>query len=137
MFFDINEPKSYQNGSKVSRGPHILTQFDEIYRRSNFFYLSVFSQITHQSIDLVKLNLRSKSHDSDVFGSYWENIHFWYRLLISFLRVIKPSDCDLNYRFGPKMLEYGRKKLHLLRFPQLIIVTNSPLIKINFTNRFS
>ena len=34
---DINdsymyEPKSYQYGSKVSLGTHILTQFDEIYR---------------------------------------------------------------------------------------------------------
>ena len=30
--FDINEPKAYQNGSKVPLWPHILTQFDEIYR---------------------------------------------------------------------------------------------------------
>ena len=30
--FDINEPKSYQNGSKVPLWPHILTQFDEINR---------------------------------------------------------------------------------------------------------
>ncbi len=85
--FDINEPKSYQNGSKAPLRPHILTQFDEIYRlvynltlyddllfrlfftscdhyveKSTFFYLSVFGLITHQSIDLVKLckNVRSK-----------------------------------------------------------------------------
>ena len=47
----------------------------------------------------------SKTHviDSDVFGSYWENIDFRYRLLISFLRVIIPSDCDLKYHFGPKV----------------------------------
>ena len=84
---DINEPKSHQNGSKVPLWPHILTQFDEIYRlvydltiydeflfrlfftsrdlyveKSTFFYLSVSGQITHQSIDLVKLskNVRSK-----------------------------------------------------------------------------
>ena len=73
-------------------------------------------------------NLRSKSHDSYVFGTYWENIDFRYRLLISFLRVIRPSDCDLKYHFGPKVLEYGRKKLYLLRFLQLVIVTNPPLV---------
>jgi hypothetical protein len=77
--FDINQPKSSQNGSKKSLWPHILTQFDEIYRlvydmtiydqflflqfftlrdlhveKWPYFYLSVFGQITHQSIDLVK-----------------------------------------------------------------------------------
>jgi hypothetical protein len=51
-------------------------------------------------------NQRSNSHYSDVFGSYWENIDFGYRLLISFLRVIRPSDFDLKYHFGLKMLEY-------------------------------
>jgi hypothetical protein len=30
--FDINQPKSLQNGSKVPLGPHILSQFVEIYR---------------------------------------------------------------------------------------------------------
>jgi hypothetical protein len=30
--FDINQPKSSQNGSKVPLGPHILAQLDEIYR---------------------------------------------------------------------------------------------------------
>ncbi len=41
--------------------------------------------------------------------------------------VIRPSDCDLKYHFGPKVLEYGRKKLYLLRFPQLVFVITSPL----------
>jgi hypothetical protein len=49
-------------------------------------------------------------------------IDFWYRLLISILRVIRPSDCDLKYHFGPKVLEYVRKKLYILRFPQLVFV---------------
>ena len=73
-------------------------------------------------------NLRSKSHDYDVFGTYWENIDFWFRLLIPFLREIRPSDCDLKYHFGPKVLEYGRKKLYLVRFPQLAFVMTSPLL---------
>jgi GTPase SAR1 family protein len=30
--FDIIQPKSSQNGLKVPLGPHILTQFDKIYR---------------------------------------------------------------------------------------------------------
>ena len=67
---------------------------------------------------------------SEVIG---ENIDFWYRLLISFLRVIIPSDCDLKYHFGPKVLEYGRKKLYLLRFLQLVFVMTSPLINEHFT----
>jgi hypothetical protein len=41
--------------------------------------------------------------------------------------VIRPSDCDLNYHFGPKVLEYGRKKLYILRFPQLVFVMTFPL----------
>jgi hypothetical protein len=72
-------------------------------------------------------NLRSKSHNFDFFGTYCENIDFRYRLLISFLRVIRPSDCDLEYHFGPKVLKYGRKKLYLLRFLQLVFVMTSPL----------
>jgi hypothetical protein len=72
-------------------------------------------------------NLRSKSHDSNVFGTYWENIDFGYRLLISFLSVIRPSDCHLKYHFGPKVLENGRKKLYILRFLQLVFVMTSPL----------
>ncbi len=67
-------------------------------------------------------NLRSKLHASDVFGTYWEKIDFGYRWLISFLWVIRPSDCDLKYHFGPKVLENGRKMLYILRFPQLILV---------------
>ena len=47
--------------------------------------------------------------------------------MISLLRVIRPSDCDLNYHFGPQVLEYGRKKLYILRFPQLVFVMTSPL----------
>jgi hypothetical protein len=56
-------------------------------------------------------NLGSKLHDSDVFGTYRENIDFGYRLLISFLRVIRPSEYDLRVQFEPKMLEYDQKKL--------------------------
>jgi hypothetical protein len=41
--------------------------------------------------------------------------------------VIRPSDCDPNYHFGPKVLDYGRKKLYILRFPQLVFVMTSPL----------
>jgi hypothetical protein len=58
-----------------------------------------------------------------------ENINFRYRLLISFLRVIRPSECDLKYHFGPKMLEYGRKKLFLQGFLQLVFDVISPLFK--------
>ncbi len=76
-------------------------------------------------------NLRSKSHDSDVFGTYWENIDFGHRLLISLLRVIRPSDCDLKYHFGPKVLEYGRKKLFLQGFLQLVFDVISPLYTRN------
>ena len=108
--FDINEPKSYQNGSKVPLWPHILTQFDEIYRlvydltindeflfrlfftsrdlyveKWLYFYLPVFGQFTHQSIDLVKLskNVRSKSGTFDLFwydlGSFVSKTHVFDR----------------------------------------------------------
>ncbi len=70
---------------------------------------------------------QNHKHDSDVFGTFWENIDFRYRLLISFLRVIRTSDYDLKYHFGPKMLEYGRKKFYLLRFLQLVFEMTSPL----------
>jgi hypothetical protein len=43
------------------------------------------------------------------------------------LRMIRPSDCDLKYHFGPKKLKYSRKKFYTLRFPQLVFVMNSPL----------
>jgi hypothetical protein len=53
-----------------------------------------------------------------------------YRLLIAFLRVIRPFDYDLlKYHFGPKMLEYGRKKLYVSHFPQLVFDMISPLSK--------
>ena len=89
-------------------------------------------------------NLRSKLHDSHVFGTYWENIDFVYRLFISFLRVIRPSDCDPKYHFGPKVLEYGRKKLYLQVFLQLVFDMISPIQKrkvlfsngINIGHRF-
>ncbi len=44
--------------------------------------------------------------------------------------MIRPSDCDLKYHFVPKVLEYGRKKLYLARFPQLAFVMTSPLKQI-------
>jgi len=62
---------------------------------------------------------------SELIG--WENVDLGNRLLISFLRVIIPSDCDLKYHFEPKVLEYSRKKLYILRFPQLVFVITSPL----------
>jgi hypothetical protein len=77
-----------------------------------------------------------KSHDSDVFGTYWENIDFRYRLLISFLRVIRASDCDLKYHFGPKVLEYGRKKLYLQGFLQLVFDMISPLLVYEYNYYF-
>ena len=40
--------------------------------------------------------------------------------------MIRPSDCDPNYHFGPKVLDFGRKKLYILRFPQLVFVMTSP-----------
>ena len=109
--FDINEPKSYKNGSKVSLWPHILTQFDYICRlvydltiynefllrliltwrnlyvkKSLFFYLSVIFQITHQLIDLVKLsmNVRSKWY-------FWP-IWVWYGLFSKFFRIFFYSE---------------------------------------------
>jgi hypothetical protein len=74
--------------------------------------------------------MRSISHDSDVYGTYRENIDFGYRLLISFLRVIRPEEYELKYPFGPKMLEYDQKKLYISLFLQLVFVMNSPLRKI-------
>ncbi len=53
------------------------------------------------------------------------------------MRVIRPSDCDLKYHFGPKVLEYGRKKLYLVRFPQLAFVMTSPLAQNLKLNGFS
>jgi hypothetical protein len=53
-----------------------------------------------------------------------------YRLLISLLIVIRPSDYDLKYHFGPKMLECNQKKLYVSRFPQLVFVMTSPLLFI-------
>ena len=81
----------------------------------------VFDQLS------IFFNNRSKLHDSDVFGTYREIIDFEYRLLISFLRVIRPSDYDLKYNFGPIMLEYDQKKLYVSRFLQLVFVMTSPL----------
>ncbi len=59
-----------------------------------------------------------------------------YRLLISFLRVIRPSDCDLKYHFGPKVLEYGRKKLCLHGFLQLVFDLISPLYQITVIQKW-
>ena len=109
-----------------------IRYFFHIFGSSSLITCPIHVKITHIGYFWPNFpNLRSKSHDSDVFGSYWENIDFWYRLLISFLRVIRPSDCDLKYHFGPKVLEYGRKKLYLARFPQLAFVMTSPLLTNN------
>ncbi len=61
--------------------------------------------------------------------SRFRNLSGKYRLLTFFPRVIRLSNYDLKYYFGPKVLEYGRKKLYILRFPQLVFVMTSPLIK--------
>ncbi len=104
--------------------------FFHIFGSSSLITCPIHVKITHIGYFWPNFpNLRSKSHDSDVFGSYWENIDFRYRLLISLLRVIRPSDCDLKYHFGPKMLEYGRKKLYLQGFLQLVFDVISPLNK--------
>jgi hypothetical protein len=85
-------------------------------------------KITHMEyFELNFSNLRSKSQDSDVFGTYWKNIDFGYRLLISFPRVIRPSNYALKYHFGPKMLEYDQKKLYISLFLQLVFHMISPL----------
>jgi hypothetical protein len=47
--------------------------------------------------------------------------------------VIRPSECDLKYHLRPIVLEYVRKKLYILRFPQLLFVMTSPLINEHFT----
>ena len=47
--------------------------------------------------------------------------------------MIRPSDCDLKYHFGPKVLENVRKNLFILRFLQLVFVMTSPLINEHFT----
>ncbi len=41
-----------------------------------------------------------------------------YRFWISIIDLFPESDyiCDLEYLFGPKVLEYGRKKLYLRVF---------------------
>jgi len=110
-----------------------IRYFFHIFGPSSLITCPIHVKITHIGYFWPNFpNLRSKSHDSDVFGSYWENIDFWYRLLISFLRVIIPSDCDLKYHFGPKVLEYGRKKLYLARFLQLAFVMTSPLLFLFF-----
>ncbi len=42
--------------------------------------------------------------------------------------MIRPSDCDLDDHFEPKMLEYDRKNaVYVLRFPQLEFAMTSPL----------
>ncbi len=65
----------------------------------------------------------------NLLGKY----RFWISIIDLFLRVIRPSDCDLKFHFEPKMLEYGRKKLFLLRFLQLVFVmTLSKTKKITF-----
>ena len=64
---------------------------------------------------------------SDVFRTYSENIDFGYRLLISFQRMIRPSNYALKYHFGPKMLEYDQKNFFVSRFQQLVFVMTSPL----------
>jgi hypothetical protein len=98
-----------------------------IFGHSSLITCPIHVKITHRGYFWPNFpNLRSKLHDSDVFGTYWENVDFGYRLLISFLRVIIPSDCDLKYHFGPKVLECGRKKLYLVCFPQLVFVMTSP-----------
>jgi hypothetical protein len=40
--------------------------------------------------------------------------------------VIRPSDCDIKYHLGPKIIDYGRKKLYIMRFPQLVFLMTSP-----------
>ena len=110
-----------------------IRYFFHIFGPSSLITCPIHVKITHIGYFWPNFpNLRSKSHDSDVFGTYRENIDFGYRLLISFLRVIRPSDCDLKYHFGPKMLEYVQKKRSLSLFLQLVIVTNSPLEKNDF-----
>ena len=44
--------------------------------------------------------------------------------------MIRPSDYDLQYNFGPVMLEYDQKKLYVSRFLQLVFVMTSPLRKL-------
>ena len=110
-----------------------IRYFFHIFGSSSLITCPIHVKITHIGYFWPNFpNLMSKSHDSDVFGTYWENIDFWFRLLIPFLRVIIPSDCDLKYHFGPKVLEYGRKKFYLARFPQLAFVMTSPLRCQNF-----
>ena len=105
-----------------------IRYFFHIFGPSSLITCPIHVKITHIGYFWPNFpNLRSKSHDSDVFGTYWENIDFGYRLLISLLRVIRPSDCDLKYHFGPKVLEYGRKKLYLQGFLQLVFDVISPL----------
>ena len=110
-----------------------IRYFFYIFGPSSFITCPIHVKITHIGYFWPNFpNLRSKSHDSDVFGTYWENIDFWFRLLISFLRAIRPSDCDLKYHFGPKVLEYGRKKLYLQGFLQLVFDVISPLVFIYY-----
>ena len=113
--FDINEPKSYQNRSKVSLWPHILTQFDEIYRlvydltiydelffgcfftsrdlyveKSTFFHLSKYGQIIYQSIDLVELskNVRSKWYFWKTLNSGIYCLKKWFLINNQFFSII-------------------------------------------------
>ncbi len=52
-----------------------------------------------------------------------------YNSILTTHTTLEHSDCDLNYHFGPKVLEYGRKKLYILRFLQLVFLITSPLRK--------
>jgi hypothetical protein len=115
-----------------------IRYFFHIFGPSSLITCPIHVKITHIGYFWPNFpNLRSKSHDSDVSGTYWENIDFWFRLLIPLLRVIRPSGCDLKYHFGPKVLEYGRKKLYLARFPQLAFVMTFPFIFIWICQKFS
>ena len=78
-----------------------------------FFYLfikKIFHEILHYRNELFCLNknLPRGSQNSIVFSTFfvscWENTDFRYRLLISFLWEIRPSDYDLSIILGKTLV---------------------------------
>ncbi len=96
-----------------------------VFRSSFLIIRPIHVKITNQPLFLPNF---TESEVKITWFRRFRNLLGKYRLLISFLRVIGPLDWDLEYHFGPKVLEYGRKMLYLARFLQLVFVTNFPFM---------
>ena len=94
---------------KIIRMVLKIRYFFHIFEPSSLIIFNSSENLPYRVFSESEVNL----HDSDVFGTYWKNIDFGDRLLIFFLWVIGPLDCDLDNHFESKMLEYSRRKLYL------------------------